>query len=540
MDNKKIASQFRLLADLMKITGESVFRIRSYEKAYEILRKVPGDLCSMSEEELLQLEGVGDAIAEKIIAICREGTMPQLDKLKAKIPPGVVDFLNIRGLGASKIRFLWLEQNIITIDDLYESLVDKTALKWKGFGEKTRQNFIKEIDFYRRSKGAMLWYQAMNVHIDLYEQLKDFAGKIEFTGELRRNMPVVNQIGWLVIDAGDEFYKRIEELGKVSKIKDDLYFELPSSKIPFIISECTSDDYEKSLFESIGGRLISENGLEWKGSEVKTFAEAGLSVIPPEMRDMKREDIPAEFNIDDLIAVEDIRGVIHAHTDWSDGRNSMEEMVDAAIEKGFEYLSITDHSKAAFYANGLSEDRIDMQVGAIEKLNRELDGFTVLTGVECDILTDGTLDLSNECLSQLDVVVASVHSNLGMSKNQATERLLAAIENPHVDILGHMSGRLLLTREGYELDYEQIIKACAENRVAIEINANPLRLDIDWEYIPLCREYGVPILINPDAHSIDQIDLIKYGVKVARKAGIRSSECLNTLSIKEFLHALHG
>ncbi len=536
MDNKSIASHFKLFADLLKLKGESPFRIRSYSSAYDSLRKFPSALCDMSKSDLLKIDGVGKAIADKIVTLCTDGELPQLSALKKEIPEGVQEMLNIRGLGITKILLLWKEKSIDTIEQLKEHCEDKSILAWKGFGEKTRVKLLREIEFYLENKGKSLYAQAVQLHEAILEQNPELKDRIRLTGDIRRKMPVVSDISWLMEARTKDICGSLHGLKSMEEKRDYRVLQFDKIPIPIHVYFATDEEMGQKLYETTGGKLPGMLDVPWQGDEEKTFAEAGLPYIIPEMRDLNREEILQALEIEgDFLRAEDIRGVIHAHTEWSDGKNSLIEMVEAAIDKGYEYLSITDHSKAAFYADGLDEKKLDAQMREIEKTRELYPDFTILSGVECDILNDGQMDLSDECLSELDIVIASVHSNLSMDKNHAMERLLAAIEHPHVDILGHLSGRLLLSRSGYELDYEEIIKACATHKVAIEINANPLRLDIDWRFIPLCRTYGVPLCVNPDAHNVHQIDLIEYGVYAGRKGGLKATECLNTLPVENFL-----
>lgn len=539
MENKTIADHFKLLADLMKLKGESKFKIRSYDNAYNSLRKYPADLCGMDKDTLMKIDGVGKAIAEKITTLCVEGRLSQIEQLRDEIPIGVQDMLNIRGLGTSKIEYLWRENDILSVQELKEKCLDRSILKLKGFGEKSRVKLLNEINFYLENNEKMLFAEAYKLHLLLSEQFKGLAGEICLSGDMRRTMPTISEITWVVVEPREGFYEKLEDLGTVSERGDYLEVNLTQASVLLQLFIADINKKDELLYESTGGELLQKLNLTWQGSEESSFAQARLPYIAPEMRDLSPEEIKLCESHDKLIETRDIKGVVHAHTDWSDGMNTIEEMVQAARDAGYSYLTITDHSKAAFYAHGLSEERIDLQCDIIGKINAEMEDFTVLTGVECDILSDGTMDLSNECLSQLDVVIASVHSNLSMEKEKATDRLLAAIENPYVNILGHLSGRLLLSRKGYELDYEKIIEACKRNKVAIEVNANPKRLDIDWKYIPACLKNKVPLCINPDAHNVSQIEYIKYGVIASRKGGLGAHNCLNTMEVKDFLEAIH-
>jgi DNA polymerase (family X) len=365
-------------------------------------------------------------------------------------------------------------------------------------------------------------------------------------GALRRLVPVVEALAFLTTLSPDECivlleknkYRIIEKADNTLKVKSE-------DDVPILIYTCEAAEFGSKLFRYTGSRIFLDafvsatEGVDFKGlaTEEAVFEKAALPFIAPELRDdaanidwaKSRNTMPS------LISLSDIKGVIHTHTTYSDGANTLEEMAAYAQELGYQYIGITDHSKAAFYANGMKEDRVMAQWAAIDELNAHVFNFKILKGIECDILNDGSMDYSDEILRGFDFVIASIHSQLKMTLEKATQRLIKAIENPFVTMLGHPTGRLLLSREGYPIDHQKVIDACAANKVAIELNANPYRLDLDWTWIPYALEKGVMISVNPDAHSRNGIHDTLYGIFAARKGRLTSAHCLNALDVEDFL-----
>jgi DNA polymerase (family X) len=384
--------------------------------------------------------------------------------------------------------------------------------------------------------------------------------RIERTGELRRLMPTVERLDFLV--GYTEGSRNNRENSSIAQVFDNEHLTLVDSKENSFLAKneegfavqiftCLVDEFGSKQFKYSGSRPFLEAFLKnTEGSrlgredsdfrkiaeEKLLFEKAKLPFIAPELRESGDIlTIAAANQLPNLITLGDIKGVIHTHTTYSDGLHSVEEMAKAAQHLGYQYIGITDHSKAAFYANGLKEDRVLAQWEEINRLNGEFFNFRILKGIECDILNDGTMDYNEELLSGFDFVIASVHSNLKMNEEKATARIIKAVENQYVTILGHPTGRLLLSREGYPIDHEKVIDACAANGVTIELNAHPWRLDVDWTWIPRARERGVLIAINPDAHSTSGIKDIRYGIMAARKGGLDAAGCLNTRSVDDFL-----
>ncbi len=551
MSNPEIARHFRELAKLMELHGDNPFKIRSYTNAYNKLRKDERDLAALTEKELQELEGVGKAIAGKIHELTVTGRMETLEKFRSQTPEGIREMLNISGFGPKKIRAVWDGLGTTTVGQLLYAINENRLVELKGFGLKTQESLRQKLEFLQRSQGRFLYRTLSLAATALLAQLRALYPETRFeeTGALRRCCPTLARAE-LVTTLAPALAAQIPGLEIKQQQNDRTLAEVDG--LPVTLHHCTPDNFGSKQFRHTGSqeflrafvdRYPGENftGLV---NEQEVFARAQVPWIAPELRESDWAlDLAAEDRLPKLIEVGDLRGVVHTHSTYSDGIHTLRQMAEGARDRGYEYLLMSDHSQAAFYANGLKEDRVREQWREIDLLNVELSPFRILKGTECDILSDGSLDYSEELLAGFDVVIASVHSNLAMSEERATERLLGAIANPRTNILGHPTGRLLLSRAGYPIDYQRIIDACAEHRVAIELNANPYRLDLDWSWIPYAMERSVPISINPDAHSIGGIDDLRYGVLAARKGGLTKAACLNTASCQQFVDRLglaHG
>lgn len=533
--NKEIADQFKLLGELMELHGENKFKVRSYLSAYQKLRKLDAPLADFEREELLDLEGVGKAIADKIYRLSHEGTFPQLEEYVDKTPVGVIDLLSIRGLGPKKIRQFWQELNIESPGELLYACKENRLVPLKGMGQKTQDKIEAQLEFHLQSAEWIRIDQASATAQNLLERWPGRGRKV-ITGDLRRNMPVMKAVDILAENEPEIMKANAwEDLSdKIEETEEGITFRFEGVLFRIIFS--SDENWSQQLLLSTKGELLDSTTSA--NTEEEFFTQKGWPIIPPELRDHPNiEQWLSKYHPDDLVERKDIQGMVHLHTDWSDGGASLEDMVQAAKDRGFSYITITDHSAAAFYANGLSAERLRHQRQAIDDL--EIEGIRVFAGCEVDIMPSGIMDLDDDILSELDIVIASVHSQLRMDEKKATERLLRAIAHPHVHMLGHPTGRLILSRPGYPIDHRQIIDACAEHQVTIEINANPLRLDLDWKWIPYAMQQGVMISINPDAHSKSNMDLLEYGLRVARKGGLVKSMCINALDADGFYQHLH-
>lgn len=545
MTNKEIAKAFQLLGLLMELHDENPFKIRSYQNAYRNLRKLDRPLSEMSDEEIGSLKGVGKAISGKIRELLDSGQMQTLEKYRAKTPEGVQEMLQIKGFGPKKIQVIWKELGAESIGELLYAVNENRLIELKGFGEKTQQDLKEKLLYYQKSRNQFHYASLEAEAYELLEQLSKQlpAARLSLTGAIRRSCNTLDGID-ILVGYDKDFSPALAELGLQVITRENGHIAGRSgSDFPVRLYSCRLQEFGSKLFRYTAAPsfLQAFSGefpdLDFRGlkEEQQVFNKANLPYIEPELREQEWAiDLAKAGDLPDLIEEKAIIGVLHAHSHYSDGLNSLEDMARYAREQGYSYLGITDHSKSAFYANGLSPERVHEQFTEVDRLNEQLAPFRIFKGIESDILGDGSLDYEEELLQEFDFVIASVHSNLRMDEEKATQRLITAIENPYTSILGHPTGRLLLSRQGYPIDHRRVIDACAEHGVAIEINANPYRLDLDWSWIPYALEKGVLIAVNPDAHSLEGIHDIHYGVCSARKGGLEAKNCLNCLDVEEF------
>ncbi len=535
MNNKEIARKFNLLGKVMELHDENPFKVRSYTAAYASLRKVSSPLIEMSEEELSEIKGVGKAIVGKIVELRDSGSMVTLQRYLDITPPGILEMLQIRGFGPKKVKVIWNQLNIITPGELLMACQENRLVELKGFGMKTQKALQEQLEFYFASRGQVHYAYVIDEANELLVLLQNRFSEslVELTGEIRRKMPIVNAIEILTTASKEEMEAFILELAE--EIPELLSYKSYAVEITQVEEAYFGmEQFEKSASKE----FLEAADIEYEAyeEEESIFLEWDMAFVDPEYRESAMAIDQAKYGmLPDLITNEDMLGVVHNHSTYSDGLHTLKEMSDYTRDNGFQYLVMSDHSKAAFYADGLKEDQVEAQWADIDQINASYDdGFRVYKGIEADILNDGSMDYGNDFLSQFEVVVASIHSQLNMDMEKANRRLIKAIENPHTHILGHMTGRLLLSRAGYPIDHELIIDACAANGMIIELNANPQRLDMDWTWIPSALEKGVMISINPDAHVRESIHYMQFGVHVARKAGLTKEQCLNSKNADDF------
>lgn len=546
MTNREIAETFKQLAALLELHGENPFKIRSYSSAVRILRQQTTPITQMTVAQLENIKGIGKAVASKTVALVKTGTFPLLTEVLEKTPDGVVDLLKIKGLGAKKIKVLWQELGITSLGELLYACNENRLVSLKGFGAKTQTNVQQSVEYLLNSANKYRYASVIGDALDLIAAFNQKTGieRVSLTGAIRRKCAVVEQIALLI--AGEvNIIQAICETNKlvINEKTEMLWKGKTQSNIPIHLHLSSIEQFAHQLFLTTATPAHLQQFTDHSPTTIDVsltteediYAQADLPYILPELREGKRELVLAQQNQlpKQLIEFSDIKGIIHAHSTYSDGAATLKEMATACQKSGFEYLAISDHSKSAFYAGGLTEVDIIRQQEEIDQLNEALAPFRIFKSIESDILSDGSLDYSDEVLSSFDLVIASVHSHLLMDEQKATKRLIKAIENPHTTILGHPTGRLLLLRKGYPIDYKKVIDACAANHVVIELNASPYRLDLDWTWIPYCLEKGVLISINPDAHSIQGIQDIQYGVHVARKGLLTKEHCLSAFSRME-------
>ncbi|MEZ4908399.1 MAG: helix-hairpin-helix domain-containing protein [Saprospiraceae bacterium] len=532
MTNKEIAKQIDFIAKLLEFHDENPFKIRSYQNAYRAIRQNIDSLDQMSFDQLTSIKGIGKSIASDIIELNKTNKSGTLIELLEKTPEGIIDLLKIKGIGPKKIRSLWQELNITSLGELEYAIKENRLTLLKGFGEKIQENIANQIEFLNLSKGKILYFKAILLANELIEKLKKSftLNKFEITGELRRQLPIIDKLE-IITDLDKNELKNFQDTD-FSYIND--VFSYKTIEFCFIFSQ--SEEFDKNLFVSTGPEeFIERFKISNDISESEIFSSNNIPFIPPYFRDLSNKiDKLQDFDKEKYIAQNDIKGVLHNHTIWSDGADKILDMATYYKELGYEYMLISDHSQSAFYANGVKENDILKYFEDINNTNNKLEGFTVFAGIESDILSDGSLDYSENILQMFDAIIASIHSGLIMDKEKATVRLIKAIENPYTRILGHMTGRILLAREGYPVDYEKIFDACIANDVVIELNANPHRLDLDYSLISKAQDKGIKFAINPDAHSKYEVKYIDYGFVMAQKGGMLKENCINTKNIDEF------
>lgn len=546
MNNFEIADQFSLLSKLMDIHGENSFKSKSYSIAAFSIEKLPVQLEEIPNEKLAGLKGIGVSTAKKIEEIISTGFLSQLQELAKNTPPGVIEMLKIKGIGPKKIHTIWKEMEIETIGELLYACEENRLKLYKGFGEKTQQQVKDTLQYYLLNKDLHLYAQVELAAENFLTFLQKIFNKkkVFITGDFKQQNPIINTLDFLIEGNKNELLNELENIieWKVLEHNEDEILVDSNNGIHLKIIPANGKNLMELLIKTSSSSgffnelepLLQNKSSENFSTEEEVFKNASLPYIPAVLREdlTKINEFPE--NMPALIQPNDIKGIIHSHSNWSDGGNTVEEMAIAARDLGMEYLVMSDHSKSAFYAQGLTEDRIKAQHEYIDELNLKLAPFKIFKSIESDIINNGNLDYDDKVLASFDLVIASVHSNLKMTEEKAMERLLTAINNPYTTILGHPTGRLLLSRKGYPLRFEEIIEACAKNKVVIEINANPRRLDLDWEYIRMAVNKNVLLSINPDAHSLEGMKDTRYGVLAAQKGMLTAKNNLSSFSLSEF------
>jgi DNA polymerase (family 10) len=548
MDNSAIADNFSLLAKLMDIHGENSFKTKTYSIAAFNLEKLPMQLKDTPRDKLFSIKGIGDSVGKKVVEMLDTGKLEVLHEYINRTPPGVIEMLNIKGIGPKKIHTIWKEMEIESIGELLYACNENRLTLFKGFGDKTQGNVQEAIEFYLQNQGHFLFAQLDEVFPQIDNYLKKIFSPetVHVTGAYRRNELTIEELEFVVLETIENIKPKFQtaqppelldenETSIAYKLKNGLKLRLYAG----------GTNRAQQLFNTSGNAEFVQAfqrqfpSLKYKGDESEddaiVFKQANIPFIAPYLRECAEIIEKAKSNtLPEILHPSDIKAIIHSHSNWSDGVNTLEEMANECIRRGYEYMVISDHSKVAVYANGLSEERIAEQHRCVDELNNKLKPFKIFKSIECDILNDGSMDYSNQILSTFDLVIASIHSNLKMNEEKATARLIRAIENPYTTILGHMTGRLLLSRNGYMVDHNKVIDACAANHVVIELNAHPRRLDIDWKWIGYALEKGVLISIDPDAHALDGFDDVKYGVLAAQKGGLTKENNLSSFGLTQF------
>lgn len=578
MDNRDLARILRETAHLLEIDGAIIGRYRSYEKAAELIESLPESIAELAKDpkQLKELPGIGDRMAEHIQEVLKTGDYSLRKKLLKKYPHTILDVLKLQSLGPKKVALLWSTFKAATVEDVEKLCREQKLRNVPGFGEKSEQNILKAIEVFKKSTGRY--------HLDVVEAeaqkiiahimaFGNAVASVTPAGSLRRGKETIGDLDLLLTLAkGHTSHKHVDALCdhilKYPEINQVLV--RGENKVSFRLGVGLQVDVRLLEKDSFGAALLyftgsKEHNVALRGranklgytlneyalttlkggkrvagkSEEEIYAKLGLQTPPPEIRENTGEIEAAESRtLPKLVRLEDIRGDLQMHTTATDGKNSIEEMATAAKGLGYEYIALTDHSKAVTVANGMDEKRTLEQIRKIREAQKRVPGIRILAGIEVDILKDGSLDLDEEVLAQLDVVVASVHSYMNLDRAAMTDRLLAAIENPYTQIIAHPTGRLLLRRAGFDYDMERILEAAAKHGVAMECNAYPDRLDLRDVHLRMAKERRVKVVISTDAHSTTHLTFMRYGVTTARRGWLEKKDVLNTLPTAEFLAAL--
>jgi DNA polymerase (family 10) len=531
----------------MELHDDNPFKIKSLVNAAFKVDKMPYPIAGKTLSELEKIDGIGKSTAGKITELLKTGSITEMEELLAKTPAGVIEMMGIKGIGPKKVAIIWRELGIESVGELFYACNENRLVEAKGFGLKTQEDIRKVIEFTMASHGKFLYAQVEPEANELIEQIKAIfpEGLVEFAGEFRRYWEIISKLT-IVLGSRDQSVAfntllNSEVMNSINahenhitgKLSNGLHVEIVCVEERYYYKELFIQTGDKEHVETVLARTTDL--IDQPQSEYLIYTKSGMAFIQPELREGDSFIGKAESNnLPTLINQHDLKGTLHNHSTWSDGINTVEEMaLYCRDELKLEYLGMCDHSKSAFYAKGLSIERVLQQQEEIDHLNKKIKGFHIFKGIESDILYDGSLDYPDEILKKFDFVVASIHSILKMDEKKATSRLVKAIENPYTTILGHPTGRLLLSRDGYPIDYKKVIEACAANNVVIEINANPFRLDLDWRWHQYALDRDVWLSINPDAHRKEGFLDMHYGLLVARKGGLFKERCLNSLSLQE-------
>jgi DNA polymerase (family 10) len=561
--NMEIADQFNRLADLLELEGANPFRVRAYRNAARTVGGLPQSVTDMLKrgKPLTDLPGIGEDLAGKIAAVCKTGHLPLLEEIEKRLPPALTELMQIEGLGPKRVKALHRQLKIESLKDLERAARSGRIAELKGFGPKTQAAILERLGRHTGQVHRVRLADAEQIVKPLLEHLSAAPGmeEVVVAGSFRRRMETVGDIDILAITARaaaamDRFvsYEDVVEVSSQGetrasvRLRSGLNVDLrvvPRSSYGAALYYFTGSKAHSIAVRRIAikkGYKVNEYGI-YRGSrrvggrtEAEIFDRLGLSFIPPELRENRGEiEAAQEGRLPVLITLDDIRGDLHCHTKATDGHDTLQAMAEAARSRGYEYMAITDHSRHVAMAHGLDRKRLLQQIRAIDRLNEKLDGFVVLKAIELDILADGSLDLPDDVLKELDLTVCSVHYKFDLPRRQQTERILRAMNHRYFSILGHATGRLINEREGYEVDLERILEEAAKTGCIIELNAQPTRLDISDVYCKLAKELGVKIAISTDSHTTDNLDFMRFGVDQARRGWLEAGDVVNTRRLPE-------
>jgi DNA polymerase (family 10) len=571
MRNAEIARLFEELADLMEIQGANAFRLRAYRNASRTIEGLSESIAELAEQRpaaLTELQGIGKELAQKIVAIVETGQLPQLEKLREEVPPGVVKMLRIPGIGPKKVSTLFHELGVDTLEQLREACEKGDVADLKGFGKKTAQTILEGLDQIEQAGQRVYLADALPVVEEIVSSLKQLGSvtQVSVAGSFRRRKETIGDLDVLATStdsaeamdalAAHDLVETVLARGETkqrvrlkptfdggTKLEMDLRV-VPDESYGAAMQYFTGSKEHNivvrkralSMGLSLNEYCVARDGEYVAGrTEEDVYAALNLPWIAPEIRENRGEFALAERGeLPELVELSDIRGDLHMHTTATDGKASIREMAEAAKARGLKYIAITDHSKRVTMANGLDAARLRAHWKEIDKVRSEVSGIEILCGIECDILEDATMDLPDDVLAEADWVVAVLHYGLKQPREQINKRLLTAIQNPHVSVIGHMSGRIIGKRPGAEISYPDIFKAAADNGVMLEINAHRSRLDLDEVHAAAAKDLGIPIVISTDAHSTHGFAEMQYGVFQARRAGLTKADVANTRTFKQF------
>lgn len=557
VSNREIASKLLLISQLLEITGDNPFKIRAFNRAAEAIDRVNKPVAVMDEEELRHVPGIGMAISQKVREIVETGTCHELEELRAKVPPSLIELLNLEGVGPKTVAVLWKKMNIQSINDLEKAATGRRIRSLKGFGEKKEQGFLRSITLYRAAGGRMNRLEAEAVVDALAGSLTP--GTWVVAGSYRRGKSTIGDIDIVttespsvinlklrnsvdeVIDEGER-RTSVRVLGQ----RVDIRFTNERQSGSMLIYLTGSKEFNIRLREIAieKGRKVNEYGVEERAdgklhefsNEKDMFVFLGLQYITPELRENLGEiELARNYQLPQLVSPTDIRGDLHVHSDWSDGSLTLEQLAMKGEALGYNYILCSDHSATLGITHGLDEKRLQQQSHEIERVNRMGGACTLLHGTEVDILSNGSLGLPNHALSELDLVIASVHSGLKEARDSMTRRVIMALENENVDIIGHPTGRLLGKRPAFEIDMSRVIDRASETGTSLECNASPWRLDLDDADIRDSNEKGVLISIGTDTHQEDEFSNMRYGITIARRGWCGAKDVVNSLTLQELL-----
>lgn len=564
MDKREIAQLFETIALMLDLKGENPFKTKAYSNAARTIELLEGDLADYMEDgRLKEIKGIGKAISEKLTEIISTGKLEYYEELKSSIPEGLFEMLRIPGVGPKKVKAIYEKLGIKNLGELEYACIENRLLELEGFGRKTQDNILKGIQDMKKYSNQFLFGEVLGLAEELKRQIQQsgWVRRCEIAGSLRRRKEVVKDIDMIATsDTAGQLMDYFTELPQVEEIiakgetkstvrlKNGLNMDLrvvEDKEYPYVLNHFTGSKEHNTAIRHRAkamGIKVNEYGLFKEEqliechTEQEIYSALGLDYIPPELRENTGEIEAAELHqLPKLIELCDIKGAFHIHTTYSDGGNTIEEYVEAARKLGLSYIGISDHSKSAFYARGMNEDEILRQHEEIERLNTKYTDFRIFKGIEADILPDGSLDYGDDILRLFDFVIAAVHSNFKMEKDAMTKRLVNALRNDYTKMLSHPTGRILLARNEYELDLHEVIDTAAALGKIIEINADPHRLDLDWRYLKYAKEKGLMVSINPDAHNIEGLKNIVYGIGIARKGWLESHNVINAKTLPELI-----